>query len=80
MEHVICGYGIYGIIVDTLMHLRFSEGFVFKAVPLSSYTLSQLQLLLFGMWMEVLLWNDWLNLFEVLTSSNVALFQASITK
>jgi len=37
MEHVMCGYGIYAIIIDTLMRLRIRDGFVFKAVSLSSY-------------------------------------------
>jgi hypothetical protein len=53
-----CGYGICGIIIDTLMHLQISECFVFKAVPLGSYTLSLLKLPLFKMCMEVLFWNN----------------------
>jgi hypothetical protein len=38
MEHVMCGYGIYGTITDTLMYLQISEGFIFKAVLLNSYS------------------------------------------
>jgi hypothetical protein len=38
MEHVVCDYGIYGIITDILMHLQISDSFFFRAVPVNSYT------------------------------------------